>query len=414
MIHYWMALAFALAMVAWLTAAATAVRSVSRIWLRHWVEQRFHAPSGEPSHLPRSERLLAAAAAATTVVVVLAGSYMGARGPTGAGLVLETAIATVVLLLFGQLLPRAIARRFAPSLVPVLVPTLRLGAWLTDPLVRASQSIARGLGGHRRGETETATERIEDLLREGELEGIGEPEEIEIISGVVQFGGKTLRDVMTPRTKMFVLDQAMAPRDAARAVAQSGYSRVPVIRESLDDIVGMVLVFDVFKAGGETMPPIRPVAQAPATTRCGVTLFEMLRAQRHLTVVLDEYGGTAGIVTLEDLLEELVGEIRDEHDEHDESASPAGSRTRAVVLEPSSTLGQAAEQVGVDLPHPDAATWTLGRALIRGSARIPQLGERFRLGALEMVVVEAQSSRVTRVLVQRAESTAPAELALPF
>src|SRR5918911_243365 len=185
-------------------------------------------------------------------------------------------------------------------------------------------SAAVGLVG-RPDEGEAASERdpIQDLLREGELEGVGEREEIAIITGVVEFGEKVTRDVMIPRSEIFALPVDASPREIALGVAQSGYSRVPLYRGSIDDIVGMVHAFDVLKAAGERAPALRPVAVAAAETPCTDLLFQMLRARRHLAIARDGAGRTIGLVTLEDLLEELVGEIRDEYDEPDAPAPRA-------------------------------------------------------------------------------------------
>jgi putative hemolysin len=161
------------------------------------------------------------------------------------------------------------------------------------------------------------------LLREGELEGVGEREEIAIITGVVEFGEKIARDVMTPRAEVFGLPAEISAREIALGVAQSGYSRVPIYRGTLDDVVGIVHAFDVLKAGGERRPPIRPIASAGPEMPCTDLLFQMLRGRRHLAIVRDATGRTVGLVTLEDLLEELVGDIRDEYDEPETPASRA-------------------------------------------------------------------------------------------
>jgi putative hemolysin len=161
----------------------------------------------------------------------------------------------------------------------------------------------------------TDDEALEELLREGELEGVGEPAEMAIITGVVQFGEKRIRDVMTARADVFALSDALSPEEVAYAVAQAAYSRVPVYHGTLDQIVGMVHVFDVLKKRGGAVPPMRPVAYTRPGASCKELLFAMLRERKHLAVVRDDAGATIGIVTLEDLLEELVGDIRDEHDE---------------------------------------------------------------------------------------------------
>jgi putative hemolysin len=142
-------------------------------------------------------------------------------------------------------------------------------------------------------------------------------------------------------------------------------------------------------------------------------LFEMLRAQRHLTVVLDEFGGTAGIVTLEDVLEELVGDI---HDEHDEPAAEAGGMVgaRAGVVDASTSIEEVAEKFGVALP----TSWhdrahSLGGLVMTALGRIPQVGERFTVGELELTVVAASPARLDQLLVQRATSASATELRPP-
>ena len=410
-------IALCLALVAWLTAAATAVRSVSRIWLRQWAEQRLAGSGTGEALLARPQRLVLAAAAGTALAVAIAGVALGATYNGDAwSLAGDVAVLALAFLIVGQLVPRAVARRWAPRLLSVLMPPLEATSFVLSPVLAAARAVARPLPRHPRTAAEQAHEGLEDLLRHGELEGIGEPAEIDIITGLVEFGEKVVRDVMTPRTEVFAVDADLPPREMARLIAQSGYSRVPVYRESLDHIIGMVHVFDVLKTGGEVTPPIRQVAHAPLTKRCSDVLFEMLRGQRHIAVVLDEFGGTAGIVTLEDVLEELVGDIRDEHDEPMPAAQPRDGPASAVVLDGSTPLDEVERRTGLALPGDPAGgerAHTLGGAVVRALGRIPTLGERFRVGDVELIVVDAEPSRVRRVLVQRVDAARPIDLRPP-
>jgi putative hemolysin len=308
---------FAVAIVALLTLGATAVRAVSRLWLRHWVERQGGALGKMAKHLERPTRLVHAAGTGATLVVFATGALLtvidaGLRWD----LARDAVICSVLLVGFGQLLPRAIGRRWAPQLVPVLVPVLRIVDTLVSPFLHLGRAVA-GLLVHpkRRNPTVEAREGLEDLLRDGALQDMGATEEMAIISGVVQFGDKTARDVMTPRSELFALDESLPPLEIARRLAQSAYSRVPIYRGSVDEIVGMIHAFDVLRVAGERMPALRPVAFASETKAASELLFEMLRARRHLAIVRTTQGLLAGIVTLEDLLEELVGDIHDEHDD---------------------------------------------------------------------------------------------------
>jgi putative hemolysin len=237
------------------------------------------------------------------------------------------AIYAAIVVVGGQLVPRAIARRWPSTLIPVSMPILRLAQIVAAPLLAIGRTLASAE--EPTAEAEPSHETMQDLLREGELEGVGEHEEIAIISGVVEFGTKRVRDVMTPRAEIFALDDTLDARTLAARIAQSNYSRVPIYRGTLDDVRGMVHAFDVLKAGAETIPPLRPVATATPDSPCNELLFRMLRERRHLAIVRDATGATIGLVSLEDLLEELVGDIRDEHDEPETSRASTKARGTA-------------------------------------------------------------------------------------
>lgn len=322
-------LLISIGIVAWLTAAATAVRSASRIWLRHWVEQRLSGAVAAELYLERPHRMLLAATTGVSLTVFAAGAYIGTSATTASTVLRQSLAYSLVLLVVGQLVPRAIARRWPSALIPVLLPPVRAIDIVLTPLL----SLVRQVTGERRAmadreATEGDDDAIDELLREGEIEGVGERAEIAIISSVVDFGERKIRDAMTPRADIFAVDATLPPDEIVRQVAQSGFSRVPVYRGDLDHIDGMIHAFDLLQHEGELPARLRPVAISQATARCSDMLFHMLRERNHLAMVTDEQGKIVGLVTLEDLLEELVGEIRDEHDEPGGSDLPRpGSRS---------------------------------------------------------------------------------------
>jgi putative hemolysin len=299
-------------MVAVLTAGGMAMRSVSRIWLRHWVEQQLRGSRAALVYLERPQRLIIAASATVAIILVLSGELLAsfhAREPEQLAFAILLFAAAVIVL--GQLLPRAIARRFAPHVASLLSPVLEAAAMIASPIVAAGRLATRRYD--RRAAVGRDT--IQDLLREGELEGVGERQEMEIITGVMEFGEKTVGDVMIPRDDIFAVSRAASAREIAEEFATSAFSRVPVFDGGLDNIVGMIHAFDVLKCRGERVPTLRPVVSTVATTPCSEMLFRMLRTRAHLAIVQDADRRTLGLVTLEDLLEELVGDIRDEHDD---------------------------------------------------------------------------------------------------
>jgi len=304
------------AVVATLTLSATAVRAVSRLWLRHWIERRHGGTGAMARYLERPARLLHAASTASMLTVFATGSMIAmADGLRAWEFLGDVLVYLTLLVLVGQLLPRAVGRRWAPQLVPVLVPLLRLVDLLLTPFHVVADLARRVLAsGPRSVEDLDARDGLEELLRDGAFDDISTTEEMAIISGVVQFGYKIVQDVMTPRAKLFAVPDGLPAAELAQQVAQAGYSRVPVYRGTPDQIIGMVHVFDVFVRSGETLPHIRPVTVTTPTKSAKELLFELLRARRQLAIVQDD-ATVVGLVTLEDLLEELVGDIRDEHDD---------------------------------------------------------------------------------------------------
>lgn len=303
--------------VALLTSGATAVRAVNRLWLRSWIE-RDDEEDAEPAQrfVEQPKRLLLSAGTGVALVVFLAGAGLGLLN-AGApwALLRDAVILALVVLAFGQLLPRAIARRWAPQLVPVFVPMLRGVAIALAPVRMLARRLARLLAQRvapttsARNDATDASRRegLEELLQDGTLEGLDASEEIAIISGVVQLSGKTAADIMTPRAELFALDEALPEDEMARRIAAAAFSRVPVYRASVDHPVGMLHAFDVFVVAGRGRPLLRPIAEAPSHQPAGDLLYEMLRTRRQLAMVRGADGTVVGLVTLEDLLEEIGG-----------------------------------------------------------------------------------------------------------
>lgn len=304
--------------VALFTLSATAVRAVSRLWLRHWIEHRVGGVGAMARYLERPTRLVHTAGTAVMLIVFGTGSLIAMNdGLSAWAFAGHLALFLVLLLVFGQLLPRAIGRRWAPQLVPVLVPVLRVADLVLAPGHLLASSVRHLVARPQPQTEEDVRDGLEELLRDGTFSDIGATEEMAIITGVVQFGDKTVRDVMTPRAEMFMLSEALGAGELARQMASAGYSRVPVFRDATGQIVGMVHVFDVFRRRGESMPAVRPVAVTRADKSAKDLLFELLRSRRQMAIVQDGQEAV-GLVTLEDLLEELVGDIRDEHDDSSE------------------------------------------------------------------------------------------------
>jgi putative hemolysin len=304
--------------VAAMTLASHAVRAVSRIWLRHWVEQRLRGAGLAEAYLEQPQRLQLAAGAGAAAFVLTGGAALTlALRDEPVLLVAWLAVTAFGVLIAGVAVPRAVGQRWAVPLSPFLLPLLQLVELLLGVFLLPARALQRVLRPELAGTPANAErEALEVLLREGEREGVSLPGERDIITGLVAFGEKTLRDVLTPRAQIFALDVNLSHADQARQIALSGYSRVPVFRDTLDNVLGMVHVRDVVTSEGDSALPLRRVGVATLDRKCSDQLFSMLQNRQHLALVREGDGPVLGLITLEDLLEEVVGDIDDEHDEH--------------------------------------------------------------------------------------------------
>jgi CBS domain containing-hemolysin-like protein len=359
------------------TMVAAGAGSVSRLTLARWVSQRQHGAALAAALLSAPAKVVGPALGLTAAGIVLVGLGLAPLiapfrvGGTAAAILLGVpALLTAV-----YAVPRAVGHRWPEPLVRGAAPWLERMARLLGPLLPAGQAAGGGLPARQGSET------------------VGE-EEIVVLAGVLTFTERTVRDVMTPRMEIVGIEESATAFEAAARFTESGYSRLPVFRDSLDHITGMAYVFDVLKAEGAGRLPLRPVLAVPGSRRCADLLFDMQRERRQLAVVLDEFGGTAGIVTLEDLLEELVGEISDETDRPPEAAAPVPDLLDVGGTE---AVGDIAERFGVTLPGDRE---TVGGLLTKALGRIPRTGERVILGGLEFDVLQAGATRVERVVIR--------------
>jgi CBS domain containing-hemolysin-like protein len=385
----WLAVMLGVALTTFGATAGAALITVSRAELTRAVSRRLRGTSSSLAGLVQIDYYLTAASATTSLGVLLLGAAVPGllAGSSAPRFVVGVALLAVPLVLFAAyLVPRWLTQPRAEGVAARVIPILR--PW------------SRVLGLLLPARTATRPTDLRSIWREGAAVGLGDDDELLMVGGVMAFSARPVREVMTPRTEIVAIEEN-APLDEIRLVfAGSGYSRIPVIRGTLDDIIGMVHAFDLFKLEPGDPLPVRPVAVTPASRSCGDLLLDMQRERRHLAVVLDEFGGTLGIATLEDLLEELVGEI---FDEHDEEVRPAPAAT-PTIFETDGNLSLEAIEGRFEVSLPSSRSTTVGGLLVELAGRIPNAGERFTLGSLEFDVVQASPTRVERLLI-RADPT---------
>jgi CBS domain containing-hemolysin-like protein len=381
----WLAIFLGVALTAFGATAGAALITVSRAELTRAVGRRLRGAAASLAGLAQIDYYLTAASATTSLGVLLLGAAVPGllAGTSAPRIVVGVALLAVPLVLFAAyLVPRWLTQPRAESVADRVIPILR--AW------------SRILGLLLPARTATRPTDLRSIWREGAAVGVEDDDELMMVGGVMAFSARPVREVMTPRTEIVAIEEN-APLEEIRLVfAGSGYSRIPVIRGTLDDIIGMLHAFDLFKLEPGDPLPVRPVAVTPASRTCGDLLLDMQRERRHLSVVLDEFGGTLGIATLEDLLEELVGEI---FDEHDEEVRPSLTAVPALFETDGNVSIQAIEErFGVSLPA--GRSTTVGGLLVEWAGRIPNAGERFLVHGLEFDVVQASPTRIERLLIR--------------
>ncbi|WP_062344891.1 hemolysin family protein [Herbidospora yilanensis] len=322
--------------------------------------------------------------------------------PLVALLVVTLAISYVSLVL-GELVPKRLALQRAEGLALLVAPFVDRIAALSRPVIwalsKSTDGVVRLLGGNPKADREAMTiEELRDMVA-GHAELTAD--ERHLIAEVFAAGKRQLREVMLPRTEVEFMAADTTLAEAAVLVASLPHSRFPVYRNSYDEVVGFVHVRDLLDPvlTGRIDPisevvPIRPVKQVPGTKRVLATLSEMRDEGHHLAIVVDEYGGTAGIVTLEDLVEELIGDIRDEYD-HEEP----GIRRIAgdVEVEGLLRLVDAHTEIGIGLP--EGPYETIGGFLMAKLGHLPVVGEAVEVPGARLTVTEMDGRRISRVRV---------------
>jgi putative hemolysin len=298
------------------------------------------------------------------------------------------------------------------KIVARLLPVVEAASWMLLPVAIPARRIferrARAMAGTR--PPEATEQEVQAFIEVGREEGILEKEEEKLLLSIVDFGDTRVREVMTPRTDIAWIDVASTLPALADFFVSSKYSRVPVVRGSIDTVVGIAHVKDVLAAlRSGAARPIQDLAReayfVPETKRVAELLREFQRRRLWMAIVVDEYGGVSGLATMEDLLEEIVGEIQDEHEDEREPVTPAGAG--AWSLSARENVARVTELFGHG-PEEEEFT-TLGGFLSARLGHIPRPGETHRESGLCFTVEEADRRRVHRVKVEADNSGAKGE-----
>ncbi len=316
-------------------------------------------------------------------------------------------IGSLLVLVCGHLVPQLIYRKTSGERLMVFVPLLKLVALLIGPLTWTVEFMSSlfGLdGGTATDDSPGAEEPIEALINAGEEEGIIKADDRELIQSVVAFGDKTVREVLTPRPKIIGVSADASLEDLRTLAKAEQYSRMPAYEGDIDTVAGFVHVRDMFeldekeRAKKSVRDILRPIRTVPESKPVNDLMREMQEEGAHMAVVVDEYGSTAGIVTMEDMVEEIVGEIHDEHEpERDVKKEADGS----YLLSGSFDLDRLKELLDFEAPEGTEST-TVGGLITEWLGHVPRVGEESQKDGLVIRAMAGNDLRVDRVRVSRA------------
>jgi magnesium and cobalt exporter, CNNM family len=323
--------------------------------------------------------------------------------------VVTVAVLSLVAVLFGLFVPRSIGRKHAKQVLLLMVFPLELITWVTRPLVAVlfflTRVVTAPFGADPREGTLISEEDIKEVIETGGDQGVLDVEERDMLHSVFALGEKKVHEVMVPRTDIVAIDVNTPPQEVLESVVSAGHSRIPVYEGSSDQVIGVLYVKDLFRrlARGEkdvtVRPFLRPAQFVPETKKVDELLREMQKDKVHIAIVVDEYGGTAGLVTIEDLVEEIVGEIRDEYDVERELVLPVSEHE--AVMDARVPFSEVQETFGIDSPEGVDEFDTLGGFVTHELGRLPKVGETVRSNGVKFVVESVDGRRVGRVRVIR-------------
>lgn len=322
--------------------------------------------------------------------------------------------------IFRQFIPRLVTVRNPEGvlllLLPLVRPFYRALTFAADPWHRSFDRLRRerqeGDGGAD-DEDEDSGDDIQALIDVGAAEGILEEEEGELIHSIIEFGDTRVNEVMTPRTEISALPLTATVREARDVMVESKYSRLPVYREQIDNVEGLIYVRDILQCWVEDREEesiatlLRPVYFVPETKTVSTLLEEMQKARQQLAMVIDEYGGVAGLVTVEDILEEIVGEIEDEDTEGEEIVEIVEAHDGYYDVLGSTEIGKIERLLDMEIEDDDFTT--IAGLVISESGYVPRTGEQLTFRGLDLEVLEADSRRISRLRLRRAPAETQSE-----
>jgi len=402
---------FCLLISAFFSSSETAFISLQRVRIRHLVKSGISGAEEVERLTERPEKLLAtvllgnnfvntaAAALGTMIAVAVLGDSLG--------VIVSTITVTILLLIFGEIGPKTIATRIGERMALFYIRPIRVISWILSPITFVfagiGTGIARMLGGTSMPRRLISEDEIRAMISMGREDGAVEEGEADIMERVFQFGDRHVAEIMTPRTDIVWVEKDTQLDDFLAIYAESPHSRFPIHDETVDNIIGILWIKDVLMAqakgeldGDSAVTGLaRPAYFVPETKIVGDLFGEMQEQRTQVTIVVDEYGETAGLVSMEQLLEEIVGELGDELTMGHKQVETIGLNTFQV--DGGMRLDQANEELELGLPEGDYET--VAGFILSALGYIPKEGEQLKYGEVTLTVTEMKGVKIEKVLI---------------
>ena len=398
------------ALSAFFAAAETALTTLSTLKLHLLIEQKTRGaklvkqlkdnPNDFLSTILIGGNLVNTAAASIATSITI--QFFEARGwgNLGVAIGIATGISTFLILVFGEIAPKTVAIRNAERLSIFVAPAIVVLQFIVKPIAYLigflSRPIVHLFGGKTPEKGPFITEEdIHIILATGEKQGVIEEEERQMISSIFDFTDTIVREVMTPRPDIIAADVNSSREEILNTIIESGHSRIPVYEGNMDNVTGLIYAKDLLKmkGKGDVRDYIRTAVFIPETKKVAELLHEMQSARTHLAIIVDEYGITSGLVTLEDLVEEIVGEIHDEFERDEKTIEKIDDNT--CIVDGKLTLKDLNEQLGTLLPEKDYDT--IGGYVFGELGKAPAVGDAVRYENILIGVERILRRRITRV-----------------
>ena len=410
LLPYILAIVFCVVMSAYFSATETAFSSLNRTRLKALAEKGDKKAELALSLEEKYDKLISTILIGNNIVNITLASIgtllfvKVMRGDQEAGAALSTVVVTVVVLIFGEITPKSIAKDNPEKFAMFSAPFLRLLMVLLTPINFLFSMWKKLISKLFKvsEDTKMSQEELLLLVEEVQQEGSIDESEGELLKNAIEFRDQVAEDILTHRTDLEAVSLDADKEEVARVFTQSRFSRLLVYEENIDNIVGVLNVKDFYVNSGITEKPLREVMTPPIFIHQSEKIRDLLNllraAKTHIAVVVDEYGGTLGIVTMEDILEELVGEIWDEHDEVQESFKMLSENT--YLADCMVNLDEFADCFDVEI---ESESVSLGGWVMEQLGGIPEVGENFTYENLHITVTELDAHRVSYVTVVKEE-----------